>query len=97
MAPAPGYVEQLQLAQTGGDGRIDDQVVVQGLEPEHGPQQQQRSSRRPGLRRAGRRILDRVPGHRPGIATERLGEPAVEEPGGIEDALGDAGRLVLEP
>src|SRR4030095_14949512 len=36
--------------------RIEDQLAVAGLQPEHRPQQQQRRRGRPGLRTAGRRI-----------------------------------------
>ena len=57
---------------------------------------QERRAGRPGLRAARGRVLDRVLRHRPRVAAERLGQAAVEELGGVEDAGGDLRRLLLE-
>ena len=76
--------------------RVDDEVVAGRLEPEHRAQEQQRRARRPGLRAAGGRVLHRVLRQLPRVAAERLRQAAVEELGGVEDAGGDARRLLLE-
>ena len=65
-APAARDVEQLEVADARRQRRIDDEVVAERLEAEHRPQQQQRRAGRPGLRAAGRRVLDRVPRQRRG-------------------------------
>ena len=75
---------------------IDDEVVADRLQPQHGAQQEQRGSCRPGLRAARGRILDRVLGHATLVAAERLRESALEELRGVEDPGRDLGRLLLE-
>ena len=72
-------------------------MVAVRLQPEHRAQEEQRRPGRPCLRAACRGVLHRVLRLLAGIAAERLGQPAVEELGGIEDPRGDLRRLVLEP
>src|SRR5438067_1548747 len=95
-SPPARDVEQLEVADPGGDGRVDDEMVADRLEPEHGPEEQERRARGPGLRTAGGRVQHRVLRHLAWIPCERLGQPAVEESGGGEDPRGDPRRLLLE-
>src|SRR5205814_6382599 len=94
--PAARDVEQLQMADASGKRRVDDEMVPEGLETEHCPQQQQRRARRPGLRAARGRVLHRILRHCPLVASEGLRQPPLEDFGGIEDACRDLRRLLLE-
>jgi hypothetical protein len=83
------------MADADGQGGVDDEVLVDGLQTEHGAEQQQRSAGGPGLRAARGGIRDGVLGDGAVVAAEGLGQAAVEELGGVEDAGGDAGGFVL--
>ena len=76
--------------------RVDDEVIADGLEAEHGAQHQQWCPGRPRLRAAGRRVPDRVLRHAPLVSAERLRESPGEELSGVQDSSGDLGRLLLE-
>src|SRR5439155_4084712 len=69
--------------------RIAAQQLAVGLEAEERAEQDERRTRRPRLRAARGRVLDRKPGLGPVETGERFGEPAVE---GLL-ALGSIGRL----
>src|SRR5947207_3903598 len=71
-APPPRDVQQLEAAEGVGDGRVDDEVVADGLEPEQGAQQEQGRPRGPGLGAAGRRVLHGVLRLVPRVAAESL-------------------------
>src|SRR5262245_4995019 len=96
-APAPGYVEQLEVPDPGSERRVDDEVVADRLEPEHRPQQQERRAGRPRLRATRRRVLHGVFRQLALVAPERLRQAPLEELGRIQDPGSDHRRLVLEP
>lgn len=95
-APAPRDVEQLEMPDHRRTSGIDDEMVAERLQAEHRPEQEQRRPRRPSLRAARGRVLDRVLRLFALIAAECLRQSAVEELRGVQDAGRDRGRLVLE-
>ena len=58
--------------------RIQRQLAVDGVQPEHRPQEHQRRRRGPGLRAARGRVRHGEARHRPVVAGERLGQPVPE-------------------
>ena len=72
-------------------------MVPDRLEAKQAAEQQQRRAGRPRLGTASRRILHWVSGHVAWVPAERFREATVEEDGRVQDALGDASRLLLEP
>jgi hypothetical protein len=92
-APGAGDVEQLDAAQRLRDRRVDDHVLAVGVQPQQRAQHQQRRARRPRLRAARGRVLDRVAGLRARVAAERLGQPPVEQVRRLQDRAADARRL----
>ena len=95
-APASADVEQLDLPDAGRDCRVDNEVVADWLEAEHGAQEEQRRARRPGLRTTGRRIFHRIIRLAALVAAECLGEAPIEERGGVEVTGGNQSGFVLE-
>ena len=95
--PAPGQVEQCEMADPRGQRRVDDEMVLVRLEAEGDAQGQERRPSRPGLRTAGRRILDRVHREVARVASEGLGQPAAEDFRSLQRAGHDLGGLLLEP
>ncbi len=95
--PAPGDVEQLEMADPARQRRIDDEVLAVRLEAEHRAEQEERRSRRPRLRAARGRVLHRVFRLLARIPAERLGQTAVEELGRVQDAGGDSAASSLKP
>ena len=57
--PPAGDVEQVDAADAGRQGRVDDQVVADRFQAQHRAQEHQRRAGRPGLRAARGGVLDR--------------------------------------
>src|SRR4029450_4216563 len=95
-APAPGDIEQREQADALGQRRVDDEMIADRLEAEHRAHEQERRTRRPRLRAAGGRVLHRVLCDAALVAAEGLGQAPFEDLGGVEDASGENGGLLLE-
>ena len=97
MTPAAGNVEELYLVYHARHRRIDQQPIPNGLESQQRTEQQQGSSRGPGLRTACGRILDWELGVFARIAGKCLREPALEVLGGLQDSKSDTGGFFTIP
>ena len=95
VAPAAGDVEQFEVGDAAGQGGVDHEVFAGGFQAEHGAQEQQGCPGGPGLWAAGGGVLDGVMRQFPFVSAESFGQPAAEELGGVQDAGGDAGGLLL--
>src|SRR5207245_7535243 len=95
-APPAGDVEELEMPDPDGEGRVDHEMLADRLEIEHRPQEQQRRPCRPGLRAARRRVFDGIAGDAALVSAERFWQPALEVVSRVEDAGGDERRFSLE-
>src|SRR4029450_3189627 len=95
-APAPGDIEQRQQADALRQRGVDDEMIADRFKAEHRAHKQERRTRRPRLRAAGGRVLPRVLGAAALVAAEGLGQAPFEDLGGVEDAGGEDGGLLLE-
>ena len=95
--PGAGHVQRVdpQRQEPGRDGRVAPQLADRHrrVEPQQRPQQVERRGRRPRLRRARRRVADRLGELVAVEAAEQLGQPAAEPLGGLQDAAEDLLRL----